>query len=69
MKKLILKIALGITFITFVAINMVKGQDQISFPGGGGGGGTINPECPNGCQLDGTGCFCNKWYYNLKEAE
>ena len=50
MKKLILKIVLGVTFITFIAINMVKGQDQIVFPGNGGtglevGGTTTTCEC------------------------
>ena len=31
----------GAAFVILFAINMVKGQDPISFPGGGGGGGCI----------------------------
>ena len=40
MKKTIFKIMLGAAFATLVAINMVQGQDPISFPGSGGIGGS-----------------------------
>ena len=49
MKKLMVKIILGVTFITLVITNMAQGQDPIEFPGGGGGGGST----PTGqCYID-----------------
>ena len=27
----------------------------------------INPECPNGCNDNGDGCYCYDWYKHYKE--
>lgn len=55
MKKLILKIILGTTFITLVAINMAYGIEGIEFkdatPGNGGGGN--QSYIGDGCDPDG----------------
>lgn len=29
----------------------------------------IDPNCPNGCQANGDGCYCNRWYENYIEAD
>jgi len=27
----------------------------------------ISPACPNGCDANGNGCYCNGWYEKFKE--
>ena len=29
----------------------------------------VNPDCPNGCQANGDGCYCYDWYENYLEAK
>lgn len=31
--------------------------------------GEINPDCPNGCDPKGNGCYCNGWHECLKEHD
>ena len=75
MKKLILKTVLGVTFITFFAINMVQGMEGINFKennDGGAGGACKHCNCSGGKGSDSCSCgdvwsscsvSCSSGYY------
>ena len=55
MMKMVLTIVCAVAFSTamVLAINAPK----------------AGSDCPNGCQANGDGCYCNAWYPCYKEAQ
>lgn len=76
MKKNFIKVAFAIAFVAVAGYGVYANQTSsvvsdlvLANVEALANDSEINPDCPNGCESSGSGCYCYEWYDDLHEHD